>query len=33
MKTAIAAYKAAGKPIEWRGLDYRVVMKIREMRA
>jgi hypothetical protein len=33
MKAAIAAYKAAGKPMEWRGLDYRVVMKIREMGA
>jgi hypothetical protein len=31
MKAAIAAYKAAGKAIEWRGIDYRDVRRILAM--
>jgi hypothetical protein len=31
MKAALAAYKAAGKPIEWRGIDYREVRRILAM--
>jgi hypothetical protein len=31
MKAAIAAYKAAGKPVEWRGIDYREVRRILAM--
>ncbi len=31
MRSAIAAYKAVGKPIEWRGIDYREVRRILAM--